>query len=188
MKQTLMLATLSGLLAISCSHKEKPKEYQVMNDTETETAKVSDVDYANRTITMATKEGPVTVVAGEEIRNLDQIKKGDTVKAEYKSALVYSIDKSGNMNAPKLSSDTWRAKPGDQPGAGVNTQVTASVIVTDINRNEPSVTLKNEAGEKETFKVAHPERLDDLDVGDTVNIKYSQAMAVKVEKTNSATY
>lgn len=189
MKYSFMMATLSGLILLSCSHKpQKPKEYEVMNQTVTDSARVSDVDYKNRKITLATDEGPVTILAGDEVTNLNSIKKGDNVLAEYKSALVYSIDKSGKQKDSTLSNDSWTSKPGDLPAAGVKTEVTTSVLVTDIDRNAPSVTLKNENGEKETFKVAHPERLKDVDIGDLVNIKYSEAMAVRVEKTNSATY
>lgn len=189
MKHSIMMAMLLGIISISCSHKSsKPKEYQVMNQTVTNSAKVSDVDYKHRKITLATDEGPVTIVAGDDVTNLNSIKKGDNVLAEYKSALVYSIDKTGKQKQSTLSNDSWSNKPGDMPAAGVKTEVTTSVLVTDIDRNAPSVTLKNENGEKETFKVAHPERLKEVDVGDLVNIKYSEAIAVKVEKTNSATY
>lgn len=188
MKHSLMMAMLLGLISISCSHKSKPKEYEVMSSTETETAKVTNVDYKNKTITLDTNEGPVIFAAGDEVKNLNSIKKGDTVVAEYKEALVYSIDKSNGKEYPTYSSDTWSAKPGEAPAAGAKAQVSTSVVVTDINRSVPSVTLRNDAGEKATFKVAHPERLKEVDVGDIVNIRYSQAMALKVEKKDSASY
>lgn len=189
MKYSIMMAMLVGLVSASCSHKQsKPKEYEVMSQTITDSAKVSSVDYTNRRITLATDDGPVTIAAGDEVKNLNAIKKGDTVVAEYKEALVYSIDKEDAKEYPTYSSDTWTAKPGEPPAAGAVSQVSTSVVVTDVNRSEPSVTLTNDAGEQAKFKVAHPERLKGVDVGDIVNIKYSQAMAVKVEKTNSATY
>lgn len=188
MKHSLMMAMLLGLVSVSCSHKkDQPKEYEVMSKTISDSAKVSNVDYKKKLITLATDDGPVTIAAGE-VKNLDSIKKGDTVVAEYKEALVYSIVKEDAKEYPTYSSDTWSAKPGETPAAGAKAQVSTSVVITDIDRKEPSVTLANDAGEKETFKVAHPERLKGVHVGDIVNIKYSQAMAVKVEKTNSASY
>lgn len=179
--KSLLLATL--VMTLSCSHKDKkPEEYEVMKTTAVETAEVTDVDYTNRKITLSGKDGPVVISAGDEVKNLNQIKKGDTVVAQYEEALVYSIDKGGKIESPEVSASEWSAKPGKEPGAGVKAELTASLLVADINRNKPSVTLQNNAGELQTFKVAHPERLKVLDVGDVVNVKYSEAMALKVEK------
>lgn len=185
MKFTSLLAT--ALIVVGCT-KDKPKEYDVMRTTVQETAKVTKVDYAKRRITLATEDGPVTIVAGNEIRNLNSIHKGDTVVAEYKSALVYSIEKPGKQAMEDYSSEAWKAKPGEQPAAGAKAEVTTSATITDIDYKEPAVTLQNKAGEKQSFHVQHPERLKGVHVGDVVNIKYSEAIALKVEKKDSASY
>jgi Cu/Ag efflux protein CusF len=182
--KSLLLAAL--IVAISCSHKkEKPKEYEVMKNTAEETAKVQNIDYKTRKITLSTNDGPVTIVAGDQVKNFDQIKKGDTVKAQYQEALVYTISEKGEAESAKISSDVKTAKAGETPAASTTTELTASLVVTDINRDANTVTLRNAGGEKEVFKVQHPERLKDIDVGDVVNIKYSEAMAVKVEKAGT---
>ena len=49
-------------------------------------------------------------------------------------------------------------------------------------RPVPSVTFKGPAGNTRTIKVLHPEKLEDVDVGDTVVITYAEAIALKVEK------
>lgn len=180
-------ALITLLITISCSSNKKPKEYDVMRTTMQDTAKVTKVDYDNKKITLATNDGPV-VLNGEDIRNLNSIKKGDTVIAEYKSALVYSIDKSGKKQDTDLSMDAWRGKPGEQPAAGSTMEVITSAVITDIDYDEPSVTLENEEGEKQDFPVKHPERLQGVKVGDVVNIKYSEALALRVEKKDSASY
>lgn len=180
MKFTSLL--VSALLLVACTKDKKPKEYDVMRTTMTETAKVTKVDYTKRRITLDTDDGPVTIVAGNEIRNLNSIKKGDTVVAEYQSALVYTIEKPGKQAMEDYDAKAWRAKKGEQPGAGTKTEIRTSAVITDIDYKEPAVTLQNKAGEKEEFHVQHPERLQGVKVGDVVNIKYSEAMAVRVQK------
>lgn len=182
MKLFTML-TMTLLISLSCAHKEKKTtSYEVMKNTEKETAEVTDIDYKTRKLTMKTDEGPVTITAPAEVKNFEQIKKGDTVVAEYQEALAYYIDKGGNPQSDKESSDYHANKIGEMPGAEAKSEVTASLTVTDINKKEKEVTLKNAAGESQTFDVAHPERLDDLNLGDVVNVKYSEAMVIKVEK------
>jgi hypothetical protein len=43
------------------------------------------------------------------------------------------------------------------------------------------VTFRGPAGKTRTVKVLHPERLKDVSVGDTVEITYTEAIAIKVE-------
>lgn len=184
MKFATLLA--SALLLFACTKDKKPKEYDVMRTTMQESAKVTKVDYAKRRISLLTEDGPVTVVAGDEIRNLDQIHKGDKVIATYQSALVYSIEKPGKQSMEDYNAEVWRAKKGEEPGAGTKMEVKTSALITDIDYKEPSVTLQNKAGEKQQFHVQHPERLQGVKVGDVVNIKYTEAMALKVEKKEGA--
>ena len=56
-----------------------------------------------------------------------------------------------------------------------------TVSIVAIDPDLPSVTFKGPAGNTRTVKVLHPERLKGVSVGDTVDITYTEALAMKVE-------
>lgn len=162
----------------------KNKQTEVMSTSTEVTAKVKSIDYKTRKMTLTLDGESYNLVAGNDVINFDQIKKGDTVTAKYSEALVYNINRGGKAAPPTTSATATSARPGENPSANLERKVTASVIITEINRKEPSVTFKGASGETQTFKVMHPERLEGVKVGDAVEITYSEALAMKVEKKN----
>jgi hypothetical protein len=56
------------------------------------------------------------------------------------------------------------------------------VTITAIDPKVPSVTFKGPAGNTRAIKVRYPEKLQGVNVGDTVEITYTEALAMKVEK------
>lgn len=195
MKTTIILALL-GLALTSCSSPKseqptgsstgQPQAYEVSKKEMTKTATVTKVDYKTRKITLDVNGKPTIVTAGKEIENLDQIKKGDTVMATYEEAIVYDINKGGAPSERKAEQESWTSQPGQQPGAGTKTVSRATLLVKDIDRSTPSITLQNAKGERQTFKVMYPERLEELNVGDAIDVTYTQATALKFEKQDGA--
>lgn len=193
MKNTLIIALLGiGLAGCSSEKKEEggqfqpPQVYEVTKGEISKTAKVTKVDYKKRKITLDIDGKPHVITANEDVKNLDQIKKGDTVVTTYKEALAYSISKEDkSASKVKVSGESWTAKPGEKPEAGSVAEYTSTVIIKNIDRNTPSVTLENADGERQTLKVLHPERLEGIEVGDAIDVTYSEAIAVKVEKQDS---
>jgi hypothetical protein len=59
--------------------------------------------------------------------------------------------------------------------------VRVTVSITAIDPKAPSVTFKGPAGNTKTIKVKYPEKLKGVNVGDTVDITYTEAIALKVE-------
>ena len=66
------------------------------------TAKVIAVDPAQRTVTLQSTSGKTrTIEVGDQVRNFDQIKVGDTVHAKYTQALALELKKgASSMAAP----------------------------------------------------------------------------------------
>jgi hypothetical protein len=148
------------------------------------TATVQNINYKTREVTLKAKDGELyTIMAGENVQHLDQIKKGDTVTANYTEAVVYEINKGGKAIAPTTTTAVSRTnRPGGKPQGMVSREVTTSVIITAIDRKVPSVTFKGAAGNTQTIKVMHPEKLNGVNVGDAVDITYTEALALKVDK------
>lgn len=148
-------------------------------------ATVKDIDYKTRKVTLKTMDGEeFSFVAGDNVKNLEQVKKGDTIIADYTEAMVYEISKGGKATAPTVKMGSKSARPGAAPEGVIARQVTASVIISEIDKKKPSVTFKNADGETQTFKVRHPERLQGVKVGDKVDLTYVEALALKVEKAS----
>ena len=146
-------------------------------------ATVKNVDYKTRKVTLREANGEeFTFVAGENIKNFNQLRKGDVVTATYTEALVYEIKKGGKAVGMDETTMMKTARPGSKPGALFEQQVTASVLISAINEKVPSVTFKNAEGETKTVKVKDPKRLQGVKVGDTVDVTYMESLAIKVEK------
>ncbi len=161
---------------------EKSKQYEYMNVSSQASATVTSVDYKTRKVTLMIDGEPYSFVASDDVKNLNQVKKGDKVNAKYTEAVAFNINKGGKMASPKMTESAWTARPGEKPEAGLERKVTTTVIITNIDRAEPSVTIKGASGETKTLKVMHPERLEGVKVGDAVDITYSEALALKLEK------
>lgn len=181
---------LVGVIALTNAEAANPTTSNTMQEkaavTTTESkATVKDIDYKTRKVTLQSIDGDeFSFIAGDKIKNLDQIKKGDTVVANYTEAVVVEIGHQGKAKAPTSTTVTKSARPGSKPQGGITRQVTTSVIISAIDKKTPSVTFKNADGETETFKVIHPERLQGVKVGDKIDITYTEALALKVEKTS----
>lgn len=149
-------------------------------------AKVKDIDYKTRKVTLESKGKTMSFVAGKEVERLNEIKKGDTVNVAYYEALAYTIEKGGKAQQAMEANETWKSEPGEQPAAMNAREINAKVVISNIDKKAKTITFKNADGETQTLKVKHPERLNEVDVGDAVNITYKEAVAVRIEKKNKA--
>lgn len=146
------------------------------------TAVVTAIDQKTREVTLKLEDGTeTTLVAGEEVQNLAQVKPGDVLRVVYAEALAYEVKKGGTTVAPETRVAGGAAELGQKPEGALARQTTATVIITAIDPKVPSVTFKGPAGNTRTIKVMHPEKLTGVSVGDTVELTYTEAVAIKVE-------
>jgi hypothetical protein len=145
-------------------------------------ASVTGIDKASRTVTLKAASGEsFDVVAGEEVRNFDQIKVGDEVVVQYVRALTLEVKKGGASGPAKEEKDAVRAKKGEKPGGAVGRQVTVMADVTDVNPKEKTITLKGPKGNTVVLDVQNPEQFKAVKKGDKVQAVYTEALAVSVE-------
>jgi len=158
---------------------------EVVMDTTQVTATVKYIDHATRFVTLRADDGQeYSFVAGDDVANFGQVKKGDKVTATYTEAIAYEVKKGGMASAPKETVAAAVAAPGVKPAGAVGDQISVTVKVAAIDTKTPSVTFKTADGETRTIKVKHPEKLQGVKVGDTVVLSYVEAVAVKVEKAS----
>ena len=71
--------------------------------------------------------------------------------------------------------------PGSRPGGTLSQQLTVAVTLQSIDPKTPSVTVKTDTVRIMSFRVQDAKNLEGYKVGDTVEITYTQALAISVE-------
>jgi hypothetical protein len=145
-------------------------------------AKVLNINYQTREITLQTAQGYKTsLIAGDKVKNFNQIKIGDTVVADYVASVEFVVMK-GRKPSSDATSSSVNSVPGSLPSGKAERQMKTSVIITAIDRKSPSVTIKDVNGELNTFHVQHVEKLAGVEVGDQIDITSTEALNLRVER------
>jgi hypothetical protein len=134
---------------------------------------------------MVTLKGPegklMEFRAGEEVKNLPQVKVGDQVVMTYYESIAAQIVKAGTDPGAVAQQAVAAAKPGEKPAGAAAQQVTVTATVEAIDENGHYVTLKGPEGKSTAVKVRDPKNLEGAKVGDTVMITYTEALAISVK-------
>jgi hypothetical protein len=146
-------------------------------------ATIESIDAKTREIILKDSEGKkVEFVAGPEVRNFDQLKKGDVVTIDYGVALAMRLAKiTSKTRARSVTEGLKRAEPGAMPGGVITREVKVTASVEALDAKTGMVTLR---GPEHTvsMKVEDPKMLEGVKVGDMVEALYAEAMAIKVER------
>jgi hypothetical protein len=146
------------------------------------TATITKIDASTREVTVKGPQGrEVTLQLSPDVKNFAQMKVGDTVTAEYVEALTLELKKGGKAVVGRTDqAGAATAKPGEKPAGLAGRQLTIVADVTAVDPGAQTVTLK---GPKQTVdvKVADPEQFKLIKVGDQVEAKYTEALAIAVE-------
>lgn len=150
----------------------------------TVTAAVEAIDQKTRMVTLKGPQGnSVTFKAGEQVKNLSQVKVGDSVLAKYYESVAIEVKKPGEAKPGVTKQEAvTRAKPGETPAGMAVSQVTVTTTIAAIDKKKPTVTLKGADGKTTTVKVRNPKNLENVKVGDQVVITYTEALALSLEK------
>ncbi len=146
------------------------------------TATVEAIDLSKRIVTLRNADGYVFALhVGEEARNLDRVNVGDKVTATYYESVALQVRKPGKEI--NLASQTIeRAKPGESPGGVLVNHIIVTAIIEQITSKKDYVTLKGPEGGIIILRVQDPANLKNVDIGDQVEVTYTQAVAIAVEK------
>ncbi len=146
------------------------------------TATITAINHKTREVTLKGPQGnEVTLQLSKEVKNFAHMKVGDTVTAKYVEALTLELKKGGKAVVGRTEqSGAATAKPGEKPAGLAGRQLTIIADVTAVDPATQTVTLK---GPKRTvdIKVADPDQFKLIQVGDQVEAKYTEALAIAVE-------
>lgn len=156
-----------------------------LDETLTQVSAVVDaIDQQTRHVTLRRADGEtVSFVAGDEVRNLAQIQKGDVVAVSYYEAVAITLRKPGEATPGVESAEvSGRAPVGSAPaGAGART-TTVVATVRELDREKSTAVLELSDGHRQTVNVRDPRNFDVAAVGDLVEITFTEALAVTVDK------
>jgi hypothetical protein len=148
------------------------------------TAQVGDINLPSRTITLKTNDGRlVPLKVGPEVRNLNQVKKGDTVELDYFEAIEFEVraPTEEERQLAGLGIDVAaRAAKGERPAALAAGERVDILVIESIDRKKQLVTLKGPDGFV-TVKAKYPQNLKVVKVGDTVVVRTSELFAARVK-------
>jgi hypothetical protein len=143
---------------------------------------VTAINKSTRTVTLKAHNGEkFDVVAGDEVKNFDQIKVGSEVVVQYVRALTLELKKASGPLTHTETSDAVRAKPGEKPGAAVGHQVTVMTKVIDVNPKAKTISLQGPKGNVVVLDVKNPDQFKVVKKGDNVEAVYTEAVAISVE-------
>jgi len=150
-------------------------------------AEVVAVAPAERRLTLRRENGSsFDLIAGEGVRNFAQIVVGDVLRVRYKETLAASLRPAGEKIEPAEGAFlAARAKPGAKPGAGLGMAVSVRVKIESIDREHDIVVFAPASGELIAHRLQTPEGREfvhGLEIGDTVQLDYAQALALGIEK------
>jgi len=147
-------------------------------------ARVVDVDHDKRLVTLRGPKGNTeTYAVDEAVKNFPQVRKGDEVIAKYYQAIAVQVKKPGEA-APGITTaqGMQTAEPGQKPAAAGARTVTITATVKKVDHTNQTITLKGPRGKVVDVEVQDPANLDKVKKGDLLEITYTEALAISVEK------
>lgn len=188
MKKLLAAAAIAAI-ALSAQAQDKKAADKSAGAIGTATAVyvVDAIDQATRKVVLKDASGQtLTFVAGDEVKNLPQVVKGDKVTFTVVEAVVLSLNKSTSTVRERVETETASAAPaGSKPAGTVTRSVKIVASVEAIDAKAGKVTVR---GPQRTIDLAvkDPAVLKTLKKDDMVEAVFAESVSIKVEKGMTA--
>jgi hypothetical protein len=150
------------------------------------TATVEDVDYASRLVVIKGPEGTMNaIVAGPQVKNLEQVEPGDQIKIAYYQSVAVDLMKPGEepSSGTQFAEGTATAELGEKPAGVAVRQVRRTVEIISVDPYKKTISFRGPEMRLREVYVDTPKLrhyLDELKDGDTVEVVYTDALAIAV--------
>jgi len=143
---------------------------------------VEAIDKDKQTVTLKGPNRSLTLRVRDPKR-LDAIKVGDPVVGKYYESLMIEVKKPGE-STPGTSAQqaVVTSKAGETPAGAVAQQISVTATIVAIDKTAQTATIKGPDGNTVTVKARDPKNLDKVKVGDNVEITYTEALAISLDK------
>ncbi len=173
----------AGLLAPASS---RAQDGAFVERTATGTATVKSVDKVTREVALVTKDGrEVTIVAGPDARNFDEIAAGDTLTIAYYGGIVASLAADGaEPLGEQADLTTARAAAGEKPGGAIASEFADTVTFDSFDAATSSVRFTPSDGVQRTVTVQDDKMrafVQTLEAGDKVDVVMVEVLGIMVD-------
>jgi hypothetical protein len=151
------------------------------------TATVKAIDPATRTVTLSSSEGEdVEVKCGKQVRNFDQLKVGDQVRAAAFARLVVTMGKDDAGAEGADATAVIRTPEGGKPGAMIARTEQRTAKIDAIDPAKRTVTLSGLEDQPKEVPVGKDLDLTKLKVGDEITVRVTKGVAIWVPQSDGA--
>jgi hypothetical protein len=145
----------------------------------TVSATVEAIESSTRLLTVRTSKGELRTIRAPEQSRLSDIKLGDTVKVTYYDNIMIRVKAQGEAEIDTREAAVTPASGASQ-GATLGAQQTITATIDAIDLNVPSISFKGPRGWHYATKVQDKKALQQVKVGDRVDITWTDAILVSV--------
>jgi len=190
----LLVVSLAPSIAFAADARQMPMIAQAKTDQEaapkvmgarvlTVRGTVEAIDKDKQTVTLKGPKRSLKLRVQDPTK-LDAIKVGDPVVGKYYEGLMIEVKKPGE-STPGTSAQqaVVTSKPGETPAGAVAQQITVTATIVGIDKKAQTATIKGPEGNTVTVKARDPKNLDKVKVGDNVEITYTEALAISLDKS-----
>lgn len=176
-------AVLTMVLCVSSAVAAFAQQPITKGKTISATATISAIDSTARTVTLRDKNGQEDVYAVDPaVKRFDEFKVGDSVKMTYIESTVLQVRPAGEAPGPTSTTGAVTRGTGALPSGTMAVQEKMTVTVKAIDEKLPSITVTTPDGRTVTRKVDDKKNLKDVKVGDRIDITYTRAILMSIER------
>jgi hypothetical protein len=201
---TVAIGSATSLFLVGCQSETKPTTQPTAAKSEPATTNadlpggieiatvttsftIQSLDPANRAVTLKNEGGAVTTMkCGPNVRNYEQLRVGDTVRATVTKSLAINVRRADQSSPGVVVGQAMvRAPKGSTPKGMVVETTEITDRLTAVDPVNHTVTLQGMSGKPRTFSVDPSVDLSKVKVGDDVVISYAEALAISVEHNDA---
>jgi hypothetical protein len=147
-------------------------------------ARVEEINHADRTVVLKGEQGKtVELKVGPQAKNFDQVKVGDEVQADFYTSTVILLRKSDEPPSASGADLVQLAAPGETPGGLFVSTREITARIDSVDAANHTISLTGPRGNPVSLKIGDDVgNLDQMRPGDEVVVRYSEALALAVDK------
>jgi len=178
----LVVGVIAAAVLVGMARTAMAQSKTVSSEMRTETGVVEAIEASTRSVTLKKPDGTfVTTVAGPDMTRFSELKVGDKVTAKFYENVVVRLKAPGESEGYSAAAGTTGSEQ-VLPGGTKAKQVSITATITGITPEPPTITFTGPNGWKYTSKVQDTAALSKVKVGDKVEITWTEAMLVSVER------
>ncbi len=177
--RTTMLAMMLFVAAVALPLAQAPV---TKANVLTLNATIQAIDASTRSLTLRDAKGSEdTFSVGDAVARFNELKVGQQVSITYYESIVFQVLKPGEKGSGTSYEAALSRAKSALPAGTVASQDKGTVTVKAIDQAVPSITVATEDGRVVTRKIEDKKNIENIKVGDKIDITYTRALVTSVQ-------